>query len=77
MSGIDRMNTDNVAIRVQNLSKCYEIYASPRDRLKQFIVPTLCRAIPALRKLFPSINHQPSTAFSLAPAFLCALDVGF
>ena len=56
------MNTDNVAIRVTNLSKCYQIYATPRDRLKQFVVPTLCRVFPPLRKFFASINYQPSTA---------------
>ena len=32
-------NSDNVAIRVENLSKCYQIYDSPRDRLKQFVLP--------------------------------------
>lgn len=32
-----------LAIRVQNLSKCYEIYDTPRDRLKQFVVPRLQR----------------------------------
>ena len=31
------------AIRVSGLSKCYQIYGSPRDRLKQFIVPRLQR----------------------------------
>jgi lipopolysaccharide transport system ATP-binding protein len=31
------------AIRVRNLSKCYEIYDDPRDRLKQSIVPRLQR----------------------------------
>ncbi len=35
------MSSDNIAISVRNLSKCYEIYDSPRDRLKQFIVPRL------------------------------------
>lgn len=30
-----------VAIRVQGLSKCYQIYDSPRDRLKQFVIPRL------------------------------------
>lgn len=30
-------NTDAVAIRVQNLSKCYQLYAQPHDRLKQFL----------------------------------------
>jgi hypothetical protein len=42
----------DIAIRVQNLSKRYEIYASPRDRLKQFIDQTLCRIFPPLRKVF-------------------------
>lgn len=30
-----------IAIRVQNLSKCYQIYDTPRDRLKQFVLPRL------------------------------------
>ncbi|MGY3642466.1 ABC transporter ATP-binding protein [Pseudomonas sp. PK-RTE-24] len=33
--------SSEVAIKVENLSKCYEIYDQPRDRLKQFIVPRL------------------------------------
>ncbi len=33
--------TDDIAIRVSRLSKCYQIYDSPRDRLKQFLVPPL------------------------------------
>jgi homopolymeric O-antigen transport system ATP-binding protein len=33
----------DTAIRVSNLSKCYQIYDAPRDRLKQFIVPRLQR----------------------------------
>lgn len=35
------MSSDNIAIRVSNLSKRYEIYATPRDRLKQFVLPRL------------------------------------
>ncbi len=35
------MSSDNIAIRVANLSKRYEIYAAPRDRLKQFVLPPL------------------------------------
>lgn len=31
------------AIRVANLSKCYQIYDAPRDRLKQFVMPRLQR----------------------------------
>jgi ABC-type polysaccharide/polyol phosphate transport system ATPase subunit len=32
------------AIKVENLAKCYNIYAHPRDRLKQFILPKIQRA---------------------------------
>lgn len=38
-----RAATDNIAIRVTNLSKRYEIYDTPRDRLKQFVTPRLQR----------------------------------
>jgi lipopolysaccharide transport system ATP-binding protein len=33
------------AIKVENLSKCYQIYDNPRKRLKQFLVPRLKRAL--------------------------------
>lgn len=35
----------DIAIRVQNLSKCYQIYDTPRDRLKQFFAPRLQRLV--------------------------------
>ena len=31
--------SSDIAIRVTNLSKCYEIYDTPSDRLKQFVMP--------------------------------------
>jgi len=37
------MSSDDIAIRLTNLSKRYEIYANPRDRLKQFVAPRLQR----------------------------------
>ena len=37
------MSSNDIAIRVTNLGKCYEIYSNPRDRLKQFIAPRLQR----------------------------------
>jgi len=37
------MSSDDIAIRVSNLSKCYQIYDNPRDRLKQFVVPRMQR----------------------------------
>ncbi len=36
---------DDVAIRAENLSKCYHIYDKPQDRLKQSLVPRLQRLI--------------------------------
>lgn len=37
------MSSSEIAIRVEGLSKCYEIYGNPRDRLKQFVMPRLQR----------------------------------
>lgn len=39
------MSSNDIAIRVQGLSKCYGIYSNPRDRLKQFILPRLQRLV--------------------------------
>lgn len=39
------MSSEDIAIRVNNLSKRYEIYRAPRDRLKQFVLPRLRRII--------------------------------
>lgn len=33
----------DIAIRINNLSKCYQIYDAPHDRLKQFILPRMRR----------------------------------
>jgi ABC-type polysaccharide/polyol phosphate transport system ATPase subunit len=40
------------AIRVQNLSKCYQIYDTPRDRLKQFVLPRLRGIAGKVRKQY-------------------------
>ena len=37
------MAANNIAIKVEHLSKCYQMYAAPRDRLKQFVLPRLQR----------------------------------
>lgn len=46
---VDPVLESNIAIRVSKLTKRYEIYAQPRDRLKQFLLPSL-RAFFGLRK---------------------------
>lgn len=37
--------SSDFAIRVHNVSKCYQIYDAPRDRLKQFVAPRLQRLL--------------------------------
>lgn len=37
------MFSNNIAIKVENLSKCYNIYNQPQDRLKQSVMPRLQR----------------------------------
>lgn len=37
------MSSNDIAIRINNLSKCYSIYDRPQDRLKQSIIPQLSR----------------------------------
>lgn len=37
------MSSDDVAIRVENISKRYDLYAKPSDQLKQFVFPRLQR----------------------------------
>lgn len=39
------MSSNDISISVTNLSKRYEIYDAPHDRLKQFIYPTLQRLV--------------------------------
>ncbi|MBI6553355.1 ABC transporter ATP-binding protein [Pseudomonas veronii] len=45
------MSSDN-AITVQNLSKCYQIYAKPHDRLKQSLYPRVQGAFGLQRKQY-------------------------
>ncbi|MGB3068603.1 MAG: ABC transporter ATP-binding protein [Ottowia sp.] len=35
--------SSELAIKIENLSKCYHIYDTPRDRLKQMIIPKLSK----------------------------------
>lgn len=39
------MSSDDISISVQDLGKRYEIYSSPRERLKQFILPPVQRLV--------------------------------
>ncbi len=59
---------NDIAIRVNNLSKCYQIYDTPRDRLKQFIIPKLIRVFSPLRKFFATSVLSPQSSV-LNPVF--------
>ncbi|GHU36343.1 ABC transporter ATP-binding protein [Betaproteobacteria bacterium] len=37
--------SSEIAIKVERLSKCYQIYDQPRDRLKQFVLPRVQRMV--------------------------------
>jgi lipopolysaccharide transport system ATP-binding protein len=39
------MSSNEFAIKISNLSKCYEVYSRPADRLKQFIYPAIKRLL--------------------------------
>ena len=60
--------SSEITIKVENLSKCYQIYDQPHDRRKQFIAPKLCRIFPPLRKLFPT-NHSPLSTDQIEPTY--------
>ena len=46
------MSFNDIAISVNNLSKCYAIYDNPRDRLKQFVMPRVRRLFGMPHKLY-------------------------
>lgn len=56
--------SSDIAIKVENLSKCYQIYDQSRDRLKQFLLPRFQRAI----------GHSPKQYFK---EFWAVHDVSF
>lgn len=37
--------SSEISIKVENLSKCYQIFGQPRDRLKQFVLPRMQRFV--------------------------------
>ena len=45
--------SSSIALRIDQLSKCYRLYNHPKDRLKQFVVPRLQRLI----------GHPPAAYF--------------
>ncbi len=46
------MFSDDVVIKLENISKCYQIYDKPSSRLKQFILPRLGKFLGKLGKTY-------------------------
>jgi lipopolysaccharide transport system ATP-binding protein len=59
----------DIAIRVSNLSKCYQIYDTPHHRLRQFVVPKLHRIISPLSKFFSTPKSSVLSSQPSAPIF--------
>jgi lipopolysaccharide transport system ATP-binding protein len=57
------MSSESVVVTVTNLSKRYEIYDSPRDRLKQLILPRLHRAVGRAGAAIGIPGSRPAPAF--------------
>lgn len=69
------MSSDEIVIDVRNLSKRYEIYNTPRDRLKQLVLPHLQQAANrAGVALGISKQHAPASYFR---EFWALQDVSF
>ena len=69
------MSSDEVVIDVRNLSKRFEIYATPRDRLKQILLPRLHRG--ANRAMAAMGVVQRRSAPSYFREFWALKDVSF
>lgn len=46
------MSSDEIIISATQVSKCYPIYAQPKDRLKQYVMPPLQRAVGAQQRQY-------------------------
>ena len=56
---VSPMSSDDIAIRVRGLSKCYQIYDRPQDRLKQSIIPRVRRMMGCASLQPISVNFGP------------------
>lgn len=57
------MSSEDVLIDVRDLSKRYEIYATPRDRLKQLVLPRLYRAANRIGVTLGAAKYRPAPAY--------------
>jgi lipopolysaccharide transport system ATP-binding protein len=68
------MSSNDFAIRVSNLGKRFQMYDSPRDRLRQFVAPKMHQLVRPLKKLFADRNETLPT---YGKEFWALQDVSF
>lgn len=51
------MSSSNPVVEVKNLSKCYEVYEAPVDRLKEFLIPPIRRLCQRLVGKNAKVTH--------------------
>ncbi|MBV5317450.1 MAG: ABC transporter ATP-binding protein [Desulfobulbaceae bacterium] len=66
--------SSEIAIKIENLSKCYQVYDTPHDRLKQFVFPKINRAIAPLQRL---VDGHPLPVTNYYKEFWALKDVSF
>jgi lipopolysaccharide transport system ATP-binding protein len=66
--------SSEIAIKVENLSKCYQIYDTPRDRLKQFVLPRIKKAFAPVKQW---ITRRPSPIKNYYKEFWALRDISF
>jgi lipopolysaccharide transport system ATP-binding protein len=65
-------SSSDIAIKVENLSKCYHIYDNPRDRLKQFVAPRMQRLVrQSPKQYFREFWVLKGVSFKITPCAVC------
>lgn len=65
------MSSNTPVIEVKSLSKCYEVYESPGDRLKEFLIPPLRRMVAALLGQKGAVSHYYREFWALQQVDFC------
>ena len=61
------MSSKEIVIDVRNLSQRYEVYNTPRDRLKQLILPNVQQAVNRASVALKIAKHYPPRTFFIIP----------
>lgn len=70
------MSSDDFIIKVNGLGKCYEVYLSPRDRLKQLIATLIAKVADQIGRFIP-IQFKSLGALKYFREFWALRDISF